>query len=207
MKYQNSLRNYPYKLKIFFLGSEGKTQEEIVKYLNDNDNKITKINSKPKVNFISDNRFDYLISFGYRYIIKPEILKYFPEKAINMHISYLPWNRGADSNLWSIIENTIKGVTIHYINEFLDKGENLCQKEVVFDKNDTLKSTYNMLNDELVKLFKNNWPNIVTNRIIKKKQIGTGSYHKSSDKNSYKKFLKNGFETKISELLGLAKNA
>lgn len=207
MKYQNFLKNSPHKTKILFLGPKNESQEKIFRYLYDNNCNITKVNSKLNVNFFSDNKFDFLISYGYRYIIEPKILKYFPKKAINMHISYLPWNRGADPNLWSILDDTPKGVTIHYIYRGLDTGEILCQKEVVFDKNDTLKSTYNKLNNELVKLFKNNWANIITGRIISKKQIDGGSYHRSIDKNSYKKFLKNGWETKISKLLGVAKNA
>ncbi|MBQ3033656.1 MAG: hypothetical protein IJD28_04690 [Deferribacterales bacterium] len=56
---------------------------------------------------------DFIISFGYHYMVHKDIVKKFENKIINMHISYLPWNRGADPNLWSILENTPKGVTIH----------------------------------------------------------------------------------------------
>lgn len=54
---------------------------------------------------------------------------------LNLHISYLPWNRGANPNFWSFVENTKKGVTIHEIDEKLDKGKILLRKELEFDEN------------------------------------------------------------------------
>jgi methionyl-tRNA formyltransferase len=58
---------------------------------------------------------DFIVSYGYRYMLRRPIIGTVP--AINLHISYLPWNRGADSNLWSWIDGTPKGVTIHDIDE------------------------------------------------------------------------------------------
>ena len=52
-------------------------------------------------------------------------------RAINLHISYLPWNRGADPNLWSAV-GMPKGVTIHYINDGFDTGDILFQKAILF---------------------------------------------------------------------------
>ena len=49
---------------------------------------------------------DYLISYSYRYILPGVVLNYFNGKAINLHISLLPWNRGADPNIWSFLEDT-----------------------------------------------------------------------------------------------------
>ena len=44
-------------------------------------------------------------------------------------MSYLPWNRGADPNFWSILEDTPKGVTIHIMDESIDTGDILYQKD------------------------------------------------------------------------------
>ena len=151
-------------------------------------------------------KYDFLISFGYRYIIREEVLTLFKEKAINLHISYLPWNKGSDPNLWSILENTPKGVTIHRLDRGLDTGEILCQKEISFNDDDTLKSSYEKLQTGLVELFKENWGNIKYKKAISVKQKITGSYHKSSDKNSYLKLLTNGWDTKIKNLEGKAIN-
>lgn len=58
-----------------------------------------------------------IISYSYRYLIKKEIIDFMPTSIINLHISYLPWNRGANPNFWSFVDNTIKGVTIHEIDD------------------------------------------------------------------------------------------
>ena len=88
---------------------------------------------------------DFIISYGYRHILKKEILDRFPNKAINFHISLLPWNRGADPNLWSFIENTPKGVTIHYLDYGIDTGDILAQQEVNYVSEDTLRISYERL--------------------------------------------------------------
>ena len=100
----------------------------------------------------------WIISYGYRYIIKDEIIRLVKGKIINMHISYLPWNRGSNPNVWSFIDNTPKGVTIHYIDSGLDTGDILVQKQVWFDEaEETFESTYDALNDLMISILRENW--------------------------------------------------
>ena len=71
-----------------------------------------------------------------------------------MHISFLPYNKGADPNLWSYLENSPKGVTIHKIDKGINTGDILLQKEVQDNiETDTLKTSFNRLIDEIVILF------------------------------------------------------
>jgi methionyl-tRNA formyltransferase len=116
----------------------------------------------------------------------------------------LPWNKGADPNLWSILENTPKGVTIHQLDYGLDSGKIVCQKEIFFKSDETLKSTYEMLNSAIVQLFKENWANIKNNNLKKYPQKGKGSYHKSSDKNEHMDLFIDGWDTRIKDLEGKA---
>ena len=141
------------------------------------------------------------------FYIKHIFLTHFKENALNLHISYLPWNRGSDPNLWSILENTPKGVTIHQLESGIDKGKILYQKEILFENNDTLKSSYNKLMDAIVSLFIANWKNIKSKKVIPIEQKGSGTYHKSSDKNSYLNLLTNGWDTELKEIEGKAINA
>ena len=55
------------------------------------------------------------------------------KKIINLHISYLPYNKGAHPNFWSFADNTPSGVTIHEVNENLDSGNIIFQKKIEFD--------------------------------------------------------------------------
>ena len=194
-------------MKILFLAPEKETQKTLIDFLSNDGNSVTRFEDKLNTKDIAQCEYDFLISFGYCYIISKEILEYFNEKAINLHISYLPWNRGADPNLWSILENTPKGVTIHQMDYGLDTGKILLQKEVHFEQNETLKTSYEKLQYELVKLFKVNWKNIKNNKMILKEQKGQGSYHKSSDKIRYMQLLTEGWNTKIIDLVGKAVNA
>jgi len=117
--------------------------------------------SRPLINWLSERAFvmvwndklapsdvlnmkpDLVVSYSYRHIIKQDVLDTLPDKFINLHIALLPYNRGADPNAWSFLDETPKGVTIHIIDKGIDTGPILCQREVFFDyAKDTLGGTY-----------------------------------------------------------------
>lgn len=149
--------------------------------------------------------YDFIISFGYRYIIKEDIVNKFKNKIINLHISYLPYNKGADPNLWSFLEDSPKGVSIHQITKDLDCGDILLRKEVFFDDFDTLKTSYDKLINEIVSLFNDNSENILNGKIIPFKQKERGSYHTTKDKLKYKYLYKDlGYDTLVKDIKGKA---
>ena len=190
-------------MKILFLGY---LDSPLIKFLQETGAEVLVTNEKITIDFLSSHKPDFLISYGYRYIIKQEILDYFlPSKAINLHISYLPWNRGSDPNLWSFIENTPKGVTIHYLDAGIDTGDIILQQEVQMQENDTLSTSYNRLHETIMALFKNNWDDIKSGRIQAKPQNGKGTLHKSKDKENIMKSLENGFDTCVAKLRNLEK--
>ncbi len=147
--------------------------------------------------------FDWLVSFGYRHILKKDILDLFPDRAINCHISFLPWNRGADPNLWSFLEDTPKGVTIHYMDEGLDTGDIICQWHYADMKFDTLATSYTKLQHAMIRMFKFYWEDIKDGNVGRKKQ-GDGSYHCLKDKDKYEHLLTRGYDTPVSELINKA---
>ncbi len=154
-------------------------------------------------NFLS--KFDFLISYNYRYIIPGKILDYFPHRAINLHISLLPWNRGADPNFWSFYDGTPSGVTIHYIDVGLDTGEIIYQRELEFSgiAQQTLSSTYEALHKELQQLFFDHWPEIRAQRCPKNRQPAHyGSYHKMKDKEPLVHLIADGWSTPIEKIRG-----
>ena len=139
---------------------------------------VLRFEDKVPSSLIDEFKPEWLISYSYRYIISKEILQLVDKRALNLHISLLPWNKGAQPNLWSFLENTPKGVTIHMIDEGLDTGDILIQKEIVFDEEkETLLSSYDKLNVEIQELFKAQWDEIKTRQIMPYAQCGSGSYH------------------------------
>ena len=126
--------------------------------------------------------YDLIISFGYRHIIKKEFILSLNSPIINLHISYLPWNKGAHPNFWSFYDCTPSGVTIHLIDEGVDTGPIIYQKYVNFEENElTFRQTYNRLIKELEKLFISKIINIITGNYVPIYQRREGTYHKSSE--------------------------
>lgn len=127
-----------------------------------------------------------IVSYNYSQLIPENIIQLCEEKIINLHISFLPWNRGSDPNFWSFIENTPKGVTIHKVSSKLDRGDILLQKEIFFDDNlESFQSSYEILNREIVQLFKEHFREIKFRRLCAYSQKGLGSYHKREDFNNF----------------------
>lgn len=191
-------------LKILYLGERNR---RIINYLSKYSN-ITVKTDPLNLNIINED-FDWIISYGYRHIISENIIKFYKKRIINLHISYLPWNRGAHPNFWSFIDDTPKGVTIHEIDFGIDTGPILCQKEIFFnDENETLATTYEKLSLEIETLFIENWPKIMQNKITPKKNNYKqfGSYHRSSDIEKYFESLSKKWNSEIKEVVSMKGN-
>jgi methionyl-tRNA formyltransferase len=195
------------KDKILFLGQ---SDSPVFVWLQKNGENVFSTQDKITVDYILENGFNFLISYGYRFILRKEILNLFPYRAINMHISYLPFNRGADPNFWSFIERTPKGVSIHYLDEGVDTGDIIVQKEVSFDSLDseTLASSYQKLQIEIQNLFFQYWVLIKSQKCDRTPQIGTGTTHRVKDKEHLLHLMeKDGWNTKLSVLVNYSKHS
>lgn len=168
---------------------------------------IIECDSRIDVDFLVKRSIDFAVSYRCPHIIRKPVIDYLRGNIINLHISLLPWNRGSDPNLWSFLEDTPKGVTIHYLDEGLDTGDIIAQKKIAFDdQNETLASTYKRLNDEIITLFKEKWPAIMRGEIVgEKQQVVSGSKHMLKDKEAFAHlFAAKGWETPVSELINKA---
>lgn len=148
---------------------------------------------------------DFIISYGYQHILKEDVLDKFSNKAINLHISLLPWNRGADPNLWSFLEDTPKGVTIHYLDYGIDTGDILAQQEVNYVPEDTLRTSYERLSKTIEELFRRVWPNIRSGKQKSIPQLKGGSYHRLNDRVAFEYLFTKGWDTPVADLIGKAK--
>lgn len=167
-------------MKIIFL-SNNPISEPLIKWLSEREEVLLTQNPLTEGQ-VSGFQPEIIISYSYRHIIKPEILNLLPNRFINLHISFLPYNRGADPNIWSFLENTPKGVSIHLIDEGIDTGAVLLQKEVFFDeRKETLTHSYQTLQQEIQDLFCTNWELLRKFGIPPKAQTTAGTFHKSSE--------------------------
>jgi methionyl-tRNA formyltransferase len=176
-----------------------------IRPLIENTCRVTQYEGQIDIGFVEANYVDFIISFGYRNIIKSSLLKILPERIINLHISLLPWNRGADPNLWSFLEDTPKGVSIHYVDAGIDTGDIIAQKEIFFNEaTETLSTTYTKLIETILELFTQVWPQLISKTNPRFKQQTGGSFHKAADKRRYEYLLVKGWETPVTEIKGKA---
>jgi methionyl-tRNA formyltransferase len=121
---------------------------------------------------------DIAVSGLFGYILRPSFLRLFPAGCINVHPAFLPYNRGAYTNVWSIVEQTPAGVTIHYIDEDIDTGDIIAQVEVPIEPIDTGESLYRKLEMTSVHLFQQTWPQIESGQAQRFPQLShEGSHH------------------------------
>jgi methionyl-tRNA formyltransferase len=126
--------------------------------------------------------FDFIVSFGYRHIINKPTLDECVSPVINLHISYLPWNRGAHPNFWAFYDGTPSGVSIHLIDEGIDTGPIIAQRKVIFDETEnTFLKTYLRLKREVEDLFIEKIDDIIESNFKVYPQVGSGTYHKQAD--------------------------
>lgn len=153
------------------------------------------------------NQADFIVSYGYRYILGKDVLEKYAGKAINLHISLLPWNRGADPNFWAWFDHTPMGVTIHQMDAGLDTGPILAQEEIYFEdqEDQTLATSYRILQDSIERLFEREWKAIRVGGSSVPQLRKSGSYHRASDKLPYWEMMPKGYDTPVLEVRGLAK--
>ncbi|MGN0432888.1 MAG: methionyl-tRNA formyltransferase [Lachnospiraceae bacterium] len=92
---------------------------------------------------------DVFVVAAFGQLLSKEILSMPRLGCINIHASLLPKYRGSSPIQWTVINGEEKtGVTIMQMNEGLDTGDILYQKEVLLDKKETGASLF----DKLAKL-------------------------------------------------------
>ncbi|MBQ7781606.1 MAG: methionyl-tRNA formyltransferase [Lachnospiraceae bacterium] len=89
---------------------------------------------------------DIFVVAAFGQILSKEILDMPRLGCINIHASLLPKYRGSSPIQWSVINGEEKtGVTIQQMNEGVDTGDILYQKEIVLDKKETGESLFDRL--------------------------------------------------------------
>lgn len=162
----------------------------LIDWLNGNAEEVAVCSEKLDLVYVKSLNPEIVVSYNYKHIIKEDIISLMDGRIINLHISLLPWNMGADPNFWSFIEDSPKGVTIHYVDKGIDTGDILLQEAADFDENiETLESSYRNLHKKIQLLFKNNWDKIKNGRIIARAQSGPGSFHYSKESVNIKEAL------------------
>ncbi|MFH1187015.1 MAG: methionyl-tRNA formyltransferase [Candidatus Levyibacteriota bacterium] len=126
--------------------AEKEINDPIIKYCLKNQILYYSVNSfssseiKQKLLTVNPN---FAVLANFRFIIPKEILDIFPKGVVNIHPSYLPKYRGPTPVQTAILNGNKKtGVTLIKLDEKIDHGEIIAQKEEEILKNDTSESLY-----------------------------------------------------------------
>ena len=184
----------------------GKMPSPVKPIIRDSGCRVSECDVPIDVDYLKINAIEFIVSYGYRHIIQKPVIEHLRGRIVNLHVSLLPWNRGADPNLWSFLEDTPKGVTIHYLDEGLDTGDIIAQKELFFDEEyETLATTYEKLSGAIVELFRQYWPKIMDGQVQRLKQPVSGSSHRLEDKRRFEHLLaEKGWNTPVKEIVAKA---
>ena len=182
--------------RVLLLGS-AQTPQQVRNLCADSDFLTERISEED----IQGPQADVIVSFGYRHVIPSTVLSACLCPLVNVHISLLPWNRGADPNFWSWVENTPKGVSVHRISEGLDKGEIFAQESLDISKVHTLRSSYDVLIKRATDLLLDSLPAIASQVAASSDQVGVGSYHRAVDKEAHMAALTDGYDTRCDDLM------
>lgn len=125
---------------------------------------------------------DYIICVHFPYIFPGNILKIPKYGVMNLHPAFLPYNRGWNTPTWAIYDDTPYGATLHFMNEQVDAGDIIHQKQIEISPKDTADSLYHRVKLLEFEVFKECWEDLIKyNYKTKKQEIEAGSIYKKGD--------------------------
>ena len=126
-------------------------------------------------------RADIGLSVLLGYILAPEVLSLFPRGVVNLHPAWLPFNRGSNANVWSIVERTPAGVTLHHMDAGVDTGDVIAQTRTEVGVEDTGETLYHKLERDGLALLQRAWPLLEAGTATRIPQTGRATTHRVRD--------------------------
>lgn len=125
---------------------------------------------------------DYLISVHFPYLVPEDVLVLPRHGCLNLHPALLPYNRGWHTPTWAILDGTPAGATLHFMDEGVDTGDIVHQREVPVRPDDTANSLYQRLLAAELEVFREAWPMLADRNPPRTPQAAdAGTTHQRSD--------------------------
>lgn len=145
-------------------------------------------------------RPDYLLSVHYPHIFRREVLEIPIIGTFNLHPSYLPFNRGMHPASWAIVEGTPYGATLHWVDETIDTGDIVLQREIVVRPSDTAHVLYRKALEVELEILAEAIPLFLERRIPRRPQPKHGTFHRRVEIEALKR-LEPGETTTVGALI------
>lgn len=165
--------------KILFMAGQNRVSDWVLDFLKEED--VAVFRKKATLEDVRHVSPDLIITCYWPFLLSPEIINIPSCGCINFHPSLLPYNRGWYPSVWSILDGSPAGVTLHLIDEGADTGPIIAQKEIVVSETDTGGSLYERSQKEIFALFTELWPKIFDGIELMKQ--GEGIYHTKKEAN------------------------
>lgn len=116
---------------------------------------------KAIIRHLKVNAIELIVLAGFMRMLSPDFVRQYKGRLINIHPALLPAFKGThgiqDAFAYGV---KVTGVTVHFVDEEMDHGPIILQKEVRIEETDTLKSleekihkTEHMLYPQAIRLF------------------------------------------------------
>lgn len=148
-------------VELVFLGIND-LGERVYDYLVDRDDAdvLALLTERDQLSVVEQLEPALLISKGFRHIVPDDVLAVPELGAVNLHNSYLPYNRGANANVWPIVDGTPAGVTLHYMTADVDAGPVIDRRQVSVYPDDDARDVYERQENAQFEQFTDLWPSI-----------------------------------------------
>jgi len=145
-------------MEAVFLGMND-AGENVYEWLNSREDieVLALLTEKEQLSLIRDLQPDIVVSSGFEHKVPEEIIEVPDKGIVNLHPSYLPYNRGAHPYIWPIVEDTPAGLSVHYMSKEIDQGDIIDRKKVELRPDDTAKTLRDRLMEEQTRIFIQNW--------------------------------------------------
>lgn len=175
------LENYPSHLLYLVLVDEFSIIHETVKRYNFSVEKLYYSRDVYSTSFEEKIRLadvSFIILAWWPFIIKSPIISLPSVGVVNFHPSYLPFNRGKNYNFWTIVEDTQFGVSLHFVDDSIDGGDIIFQKQIDKSWEDNGETLYEKAQIAMYDLFVESYVKLINNEYDRKKQNSNeGSFH------------------------------
>jgi methionyl-tRNA formyltransferase len=137
--------------------------------------------SPSALTLLGELELDYLISIHFPLLVPPAVLELPKYGCLNLHPAYLPFNRGWHTPSWAILDGTPIGATLHFMDDGVDTGDIVMQRQVEVGPEDTAATLYPRLLAAELEVFRAAWPLIARGDVPRQKQPDTGTNHSARD--------------------------
>ncbi len=123
-----------------------------------------------------DAELDWLFLIGWSQIAGPKVIRAPKRGVLGIHPTLLPIGRGRAAIPWAILKNLDKtGVTLFKLDEGVDTGPIVAQKEILLDDRTTATTLYQEVNRAHMELIKEVLPGLTADTVRFVKQDETRS--------------------------------